>query len=72
MLNTLPTSAYQVGEWQQMEKNYRETKNTHTYNEAKKGSKKDPCKPAGTYDMLKKNRVITYKMFILACFGDQN
>ena len=46
-------------------------KHTHTFDEAEKGSKKDPHMPADTYYKHKKN-VTMYAVFPLALFGDQN
>ena len=68
VINTLPTSAQGVSKTQREEKDYGDTKHTHNYDEAEKGSKKDPCKPVGTYDKLRKN-VTTYAVSILALFG---
>ena len=61
IFNTLPTTANQVSEWQWIEKNYREMKNTCTFAESEKSNKKEPRKPADTYNILKKN-ITTYAM----------
>ena len=71
MLNTLPTYAQAASKTQRREKNYREMKNTCTYNEAEKSIKKDSHKLAGTYDKLK-TIVITYVIFLLVLFGGQH
>ena len=75
MLNILPIPTHPcAGSEQDSERggeNSGETKNTHTYNEAEKGSKNDQRKPVGTYDKLKKI-VTMYTIFLLTLLGYQN
>ena len=42
-----------------------------TFDYTEKGRRNDPRKPAGTYDMLRKN-IATYAMFILALFREKD
>ena len=68
ILNTLRTTANQMSKWQRMKKNYRGAKNMRTFADAEKSNRKEPQKPADTYDMLKKS-ITLLAMFLLMLFG---
>ena len=70
ILNSLPTSATQVAEYQRTEQNYWEMAGMHTFADPQEKSKGEPRMPVDDYETVKQN-ITMHAMYLLTLFGDQ-